>query len=526
MNNYQKIFIVLFNLILALGFYLDNKNALYTDVSSDSANIIPVCKKIDNPLLYQNDLYLDDVKNVEYYTPAYVESLRFLSKFTGGEYLQAQNILGALCYFIHGLLWFFLFYTVRNDYWIALLMMLLTKGVIWPPGGELIGITELWTIMPRTVYTALLPLPYLLYIYLKRFKLPVAGLVLGLILNFHPLSGIGGIIGYIALYVSYLYFNNKLSYIVFKDLGIIFFFCILGMFPYLLTYLTSVKAELVSSPKLYELAFNKRISDVFSDPIAFIKNWHRGVFYFYFSGFILFYFYDSSTKKKVFKILTFVALSIFVSANSSVYIEQIVNEFFGLSVRMSFQLIRFQKFILVVFQVATFLLLVEVISKYRVRNVYSVSIFTIFYIMLMFADVKPVSNLPFLGDDICTTTLPYTLKFREKKVSLRDKDFNLMLDYIKTNTPKDAVFYGSYYIRAAAERSVVLDSKGASMIIEGNPEKFSQWYLDISRFESLTDKDKIEFLKMKKVTYILSENDDWNFYLPVQVIGKIKLYKL
>ena len=525
MSTFQKIFLVVFNLILAVGFYIDNKNALYTDLSSDSANIIPVCKKKDNSLLYKNDLYLDNIKDVEYYTPAYVESLRFLSKFTEGDYLQAQNILGFLNHFIHGVLWFLLFYTIRKDYWLALLMMLLTKGVIWPPGAELIGITELWTIMPRTVYAALLPLPYLLFIYLNRFKLPLAALALGLILNFHPLSGIGGIIGYVALYVSYLYFNDKLSANVFKDMGIIFFFCVLGMFPYLFTYLTSVKAELVS-PEVYELAFNKRIRGVFSDPVAFIKDWHRGVFYFYLSGFILFYFYDSSFKKKVFKILTVVALSIFISANTSVYIEQMVNEILGLSVRMSFQLIRFQKFILVVFQVATFLLLVEVFSKYKVRNVYKVSTFIVFYLMLMFADIKPISNVPFLGDDICTTTLPYTLKFREKKVSQEDKDFNSMLDYIKTNTPKDAVFYGSYYIRVAAERSVVLDSKGASMIIEGNPEKFSQWYLDNVKLESLSSIDKIEFLKLKKVNYILSIKDDWDFMVPVKVIGETKLYKL
>ncbi|WP_432671687.1 hypothetical protein [Flavobacterium sp. SM2513] len=522
----QKIFLVLFNLILALGFYIDNKDALYTDLSSDSANIIPVCKKKDNPHLYKNDLYLDNIKDVEYYTPSYVESLRFLSKFSDGDYIQAQNILGFLNHLIHGLLWFYFFYTIRNDYWMALLMMLLTKGVIWPPGAELIGITELWTIMPRTVYAALLPLPYLLYVYLKRFKLPIAALVLGLILNFHPLSGIGGIIGYIALYVSYLYFNDKLTVSVFRDLGIVLFFCLVGMFPYLLTYLTSVKAELVSRPELYQLAFDKRINGTFSNPIAFIKDWHRGAFYFYFGGFLLFYFYDTSGGKKVFKMLLAVALCIFLSANLSVYIEQLVNKIFNLSIRMSFQLIRFQKFILVVFQIATFLFVVAFLSKYKIRDRYKMVLFVTFYVLLLFADLKPLSSLPLLGDDICTTTVPYTLKFREQEVSKREKDFNLMLDYIKTNTPTDAVFYGSYYIRAGAERSVVLDNKGASMIIEGNPEKFSQWYLDSMTFKSLTNKDKIDFLRMKKVTYILSKKDDWNFLIPVKVIGDTKLYKL
>lgn len=526
MTSKQKIFFLLFNLILSIGFYVDNKSALYTDISSDSANIIPVCKKKDNPELFKHDLYLDNIRDVEYYTPFYVDALRFFSKFTNADYLQAQNLLGFFNHFIHGVLWFLLFYTIRRDYWIAILMMLLTKGVIWPPGGELIGITELWTIMPRTVYTALLPLPFLLYIKLNKFKLPIAALVLGLILNFHPLSGIGGIVGYTSLYVFYLYFNKKLNTSVIKDLGIIIGFCFIGMFPYLLTYLTSVKAELVSNPEVYELAFNRRIPHAFSDPIEFIKKWNRPVFYFYLGGFLLFYFFDSSDNKKVFKILFLTALTIFMSANLSVYIEGFVNNAFDLTIRMSFQLIRFQKFILVIFQIATFLLLVEILSKYKIKASHKLMLFVSFYILLMFSDVKPINKVPLLGDDICNTTLPYSLKFRQKVVSQDLKDFNLMLDYIKLNTPKDAVFYGSYYIRSASERSVILDGKGASMIIEGNPEKFMQWYQDGVEFNSLSRENKVEFLKSRKVTHILSENDDWSFLVPIKVIGKSTLYQI
>lgn len=526
MNFNQKLFVFIFNLLLAFGFYIDNTKALYTDLSSDSANIIPVCLKKDNPNLFANDLYLDDIKNVEYYTPFYVETLRFFSKFTNGDYLQAQNVLGFLNHLVHGLLWFLLFYNIKKDYWIALLMMLLTKGVIWPPGGELIGIGELWTIMPRTIYSALLPLPYLLYVYLKRFKLPIAALALGLILNFHPLSGIGGIIGYLFLYLLHLYFNRDLSKAVIKDVGIVVFFCLIGMFPYLLIYLTSVKASLASNPELYELAFNKRIPQKFSNPLTFIKQWHRPIFYFYLAGFLLFYFYDQSSNKKIFKILLGVALVLFLSANLSVYVEEFVNHVFNLSIRMSFQLIRFQKFILVVFQIGTYLLLVELCLRYKVNTAKKVMIFCTFYLLLMLANVYPVNKLPLIGDDICKTTLPHTLQFGEKEITQSIKDFNLMLDYVKSNTPEDAVLYGSYYIRSSCERSVVLDEKGASMIIEGNPEKFSQWYLDKAEFKSLSNETKITFLKSKKVTHILSESEEWSFLIPVKVIGKSKLYKI
>lgn len=526
MNLSQKLFIFFLNLLLAAAFYVDNINALHTDLSSDSANIIPVCLKKDNPSLFANDLYLDDIKNVEYYTPFYVETLRFLSNFTSGDYLQAQNILGFFNHLIHGLLWFLLFYNIRKDYWLALLMMLLTKGIIWPPGGELIGIGELWSIMPRTIYSALLPLPFLLYVYLEKFKLPIAALALGFILNFHPLSGIGGIIGYTFLYLFHLYFNHQQVKTVIKDIAIILFFCSIGMFPYILIYLTSVKADIVSNPDVYELAFNKRIPKKFSDPIVFIKQWHRPIFYFYLAGFSLFYFFDSSNGKKIFKMLLGVTLVIFLSANFSVYIEDFVNNVFNLSIRMSFQLIRFQKFILVVFQIATYLLLVEVCMRYKVNATKKIMLFSSFFALLMFANVYPINKLPLIGDDICKTTLPSILQFGNKEVSQNIKDFNLMLDYVKSNTDKDAVFYGSYYIRSSCQRSVVLDEKGASMIIEGNPEKFSQWYLDKTELKSLSQEAKILFLKSKRVTHILSEDNEWDFLIPVKIIGEAKLYKI
>jgi hypothetical protein len=526
MTKKQLIFFVLFNLLLSIGFYIDNKSALYTDISSDSANIIPICLKKDNPELFKSDLYLDQLEDVEYYTPFYVDTLRFLAKFTLGNYLQAQSILGFFVHFIHGILWFLLFYNIKKDYWIALLMMLFAKGVIWPPGGELIGITELWTMMPRTVYTALLPLPFLLYKNLKKYNLVIAALILGLIVNFHPLSGIGGIIGYGALYISSLYFNDQIDKTIFRKLLTILLFTLIGMFPYLYVYLTKVNPELVSNPALFEEAFNRRIPSLFSNPIEFVKKWNRSIFYFYLGAFLMLFFIDKSKNKITFKTLLVVVVTLFLTANLSVYIEKLFNGFFNLSIRMSFQLIRFQKFILVVFQISLFLVLTNVLSKLKVNDLKKAGIFISFYVILMFADSFPLNKLPLIGDDICTTTLPMSLKFREKEVPKNKKDFNEMLTYIKLNTPQNAVFYGSFYIRSACQRSVVLDGKGASMVIEGNPEKLSQWHLDITSLNSMNQYERLDFLKSKKVTHILSQNNEWDFLTPIKIIGTSRLYQI
>ena len=118
----KQFFVAIFvNLVIAIAFFISNLNAEVTDISSDLANIIPICKKLDNPSLYQNDLYLGDINNVKYYTPFYVETLRFIAKFTHFDYIQALNVLSLLTHFIYGMLWFYLLFLIRKDFIIALL---------------------------------------------------------------------------------------------------------------------------------------------------------------------------------------------------------------------------------------------------------------------------------------------------------------------------------------------------------------------------------------------------------------------
>ena len=166
--------------------------------------------KLDNPNSFKNDLYLSDSKDVEYYTPFYVQSLRYLSKITNGDYIEALNILGFITHLIYGMSWFLLFYTLKKDYWLAIISSLLIRGVVWPPGGELLGISELWTIMPRTVFFALVPLPFIAYVYLKKYTIIISGFLLGFILNFHPLSGIGIIVVYFSIFILHNYYQKTL----------------------------------------------------------------------------------------------------------------------------------------------------------------------------------------------------------------------------------------------------------------------------------------------------------------------------
>lgn len=518
--------VLLLNFAIALGFYIDNLSTTALNISSDLANIIPVCKKIDNPDWYQNDLYLSDIKDVEYYTPFFVETLRFLAQFTQSDYIQALNVLGFITHFSYGILWFLLFFTIKKEYWLALFMSLLIRGVIWPPGGELLGISEIWTIMPRTVYLALLPLPFLCFMHLKKYKFIIGGILLGLILNFHPLSGLGGILGYFVVFVSYHYFHktlfkNKTYWELIQWLGA----CVIGMLPYVYVYLSNVDATVAIDPKLFQLAFDKRIPKHFGDPVEFIKLWHRPSFYFFLSLFLLFCCFDASKNKRNSKIITVSVVLIFIVSNGSVYLERMINVIFDTNLRMSFQLIRFQKFILVFFQIGTYLLLAEMIFRLKPTSMMKRSAFFLFFGLLLIADMPFLKKVPFVSDDICNQILPYTLKFRKKPLDADLVLRNNMVEYIKNNTPSNAVFYGDFYLRAAANRSVQLDGKGASMLIEGDLNKFTQWYVDKTKFEGLSIENKIEFLRSIHVNYIM-DSQTWDNLEIIHKEGNYNLYKL
>lgn len=526
MNSNKIAIVVLLNLIISFGFYIKNLDANIQEISSDLANIIPVCKKLDNNNLYQKDLFANKVDNVKYYTPFFVQPLRFISKFTHYDYLKALNVLGLITHFFYGIIWFFLFYSLKRDFWIALIFSVFIRGVLWPPGGELLGISDLWSIMPRTLYSALMPIPFLVYFYCKKFNLIFAALILGIIFNFHPISGIGGILIYVLIYSSYLYINNHSIYTIFKQICIVVLFSFIGMIPFLITYFTNVNNNLIINPDLFNEVLNSRIPSKFLDPILFISSWNRPVTYFFGFLFILFYFFDTSQKKQIFKILLISIIGIFLFANLSVYIETFFNEIFNKNLRLSFQLIRFQKFVLVLFQVANFFLIVLFFNRFKVKEYIKSSLFFLYIFIISLSNNAIFNKTPLISDDLTRLILPVNLQLSKPKEI--DYSYSSMVMYIKKNTKKDAVFYGedSFLIRAGADRSVVLDSKGSSMLIEGNQKQLLEWYLDIKKMKSLkNNKELIIFLKTKNVDYIISKEKKKELNL-VKQINNVFLYKI
>lgn len=525
MKPFQYVIVLLINLAIAFGFYWDGKDANASFLSGDQANIVPVCQKLDNPDWFKNDLYLNDIDNVAYYTPSFVETLRFSASLYDGNYFQGLNFMGFWTHLAYGLLWFTFLYTLRRDFWTALFFSLLMRGVIWPPGGELLGISDLWTIIPRTLYGALLPLPYLLYYYLPKGKVFISAFVLGLLLNLHPISGVGGIVAYVSAFALYLYaFEKKNLRTILSTLTLVGLGILLGMLPYLLQYFSTVSSAGIDQ-ELFQAALNLRLRLTFSDPIVFIAMWNRPILYFLLAFMLLLYFVDDSPRKSAFYCIGFSALIVFVSANLSVYIEQAVNAIAGTNLRLSFQLIRFQKYILMLFQIAMYLAVAAVIARYAIRWQWKAMANVTLLIMASFSMLSPVNKIPLLGDDLGQSLLPNSWMVKKRLSTLANPDRIALYEYAKDNTPRDAVFFGHTYVRAAGERSVVLDMKGASMLIEGNQQAFIQWYLDRTAFDQLTtQEEKIQFLREYGVDY-LTADEPWPLE-QVKRVGKSYLYRL
>lgn len=525
MMEVKKIALVIFvNLAIALGFYYDNLDANVTEISSDLANIIPICKKLDNPQLYANDVFLDDINGVKYYTPAYVGILRFFAYINGGDYLQALNALNFWMHLCYGLFWFLLFYAFRRDFWMAFIFSIFFRGILWPPGGELLGVSDLWTAMPRTLFMALAPLPFLVYTYTQKYKVHLAALMAGLLVNIHPISGVGAVIGYFSIYCLYQWYTVGLDSKFYRKMVAVVLLCLTGMLPYVLIYTLNVKITGTYSQELFDLAFRKRLGSLFTDPIAFIKNWNRPILYFFASFFVGFYFIDRSQRKRDFKILFFTLLIVFFTANLSVYIESAVNGFFNKNIRMSFQLIRYQKFLLVLLQIGTYAFLVALVQKYHLREIYKGIAAFCFLVVLSASSLPAFSKVPLIGDDLLRLTLPNTFKFHKESQPV-DNDMLDMISYAQRNTPPNSVFYNTYLLRTAMNAPVVLDAKSAGMLLEGNPEAFIQWYVDSEKLEKMSIPDKIALLKARHVQYILVDSG-FGSLVPIKTIGKWQLYKL
>lgn len=515
--------VLIFNLFIAGSFFIMNYGVGYSRLSSDQQNIVPMCQKLDNPDLFQNDLFLSSVENFKYYTPFFVQPLRFMAKLTKGDYMLAINILHTFTHILYGLSWFFLFYFVfKKNVWVAFLLSILIRGLVWLPGMELWGISDLWTFMPRTVYSALAPIPFIVLCLNKRYSLIISALLIGFLFNFHPITGLGGILIYIYC-ILVLHKRTFYTHSLFKNI-IISAFCILvGMLPFIYTYFSKTALQSNYDLNLYQSAFDARIPSYFKSMMSFAAKWMTAKILFFLLPIltlaILSIFYKKLQQWSSF--IIGLTLVLFFIPLLSIPIENWINSTFDLNLRMSFQLVRIQKLSILPGYLAIGCLLIWLLNKQYLSQKILVGITILYVLILITATPGRFNPIPFISDDITTgiyCNRPIFLAVEEKQL-----DFDKMATYIKNETPRDAVFFRTYQLRSAALRSVKFDHKGASILIEGNPEKLIDWHHANQQLKNLSGLEKQIFLKNNGVTHILSKENLKNYTL-IKQIGILKLY--
>lgn len=520
--------LIFLNLLIALGYFFENKGAGYTELSSDLHNSIPVCYKIDDPSLFKGDLYLFDVENVKYYTPFFIQTIRFFAFLAGGDYLLGMNIFATILHILYGIGWFLLFYKVFNKFFIALFLSVLVRGIVWLPGLEIWGISDMWTMMPRTMYAAALPYVFFILLHKTRNSFFIASFLIGFIFNLHPITGMGGLLLFVLFVLAVNYFYD--IKIGIKNYSIAVLLMVVGMIPFLSTYFLMTDTVVTYDLEAYKDAFSARIPGFFSHPSAFFEKWFAFKTLFFLIPLLLYVFYGCFVDKKHKKsalILVFLSFLVIFVFSISVYVEQFVNSQLGLNLRMSFQIIRAQKLAILPAYFALGYLLVIATEKMRAKPYALNAGMALLLVCIFLSKEKVFTAIPFLGDDISRSIFPnYRMILASKEEKQTDMD--KMLTYIEGNVPSDAIFYGEYIIRCATKRSVVLDGKGASMLIEGNPAELIEWNKEKKYLESLNEESqKINFLKnTKKVTHILTQKSMKGALKLLHTQGNLNLYEV
>ncbi|AXG71336.1 hypothetical protein KORDIASMS9_03593 [Kordia sp. SMS9] len=527
--NRKHIFVIVLNLCIAFGYYFGNLSANETHLSSDLHNIIPICLKMDDPTMFPHDTFANDLENVKYYTPFYVETLRFLAKFTDGDYVQALNILTFICHILFGLLLYFLLFKITNNFWASLVVSLLLRGTIWLPGLEYWGISDLWSMMPRVVYYALLPLPFLFVNFTKKLKLFLAAFTIGFLLNFHPITGLSGILIFLGYLMTHSYLEKNRFLAIFNSKNLLcVFFIFLGMLPFFINYTNTISVKADYDLTLYKEAFAAKYPIYFTDPTTFWKEWLKPKFFIYGLAVIAFvvlaYRKGIQKDKRRMKYMLIISTLLFLLPNAAAFAEAMLNKLFEVNIRMSFQLVRMQKLLILA---AFFSILFSIDILYRNQQFKRIfpMIAGSFLLVLVLAKHSTFDNIPFVSNDLIRRVLPNSLSLGNIQSGAENEGLYEILTFIRNELPKDALLFAPDVGRSGGQRSVVLDSKGANMLIEGNPKRFLEWYTDYKAFKKLSGKASNQFLRDYGVDYVLIYIDLPEFKT-IMKKGKWRLYEV
>ena len=162
------------------------------------------------------------------------------------------------------------------------------------------------------------------FIFIKnKWRYIIGGFLLGFILNFHPITGLGGILIWFLLLFANKYLNQHR--ITLLQIAASFVAIFIGMFPFILVYFTKTEIALDYDPILYQEAINERIAPFFFDTGLFLEQWLKTRYLFYVVPMVFLLFWTFIKAKEYFKnscILASISILLIVIPTISIPLEQ------------------------------------------------------------------------------------------------------------------------------------------------------------------------------------------------------------
>ncbi|TAD88831.1 MAG: hypothetical protein EAY75_05235, partial [Bacteroidetes bacterium] len=425
---------------------------------------------------------------------------------------------------------------ICKNVWFSILLTLVARGVLWPPGNEIWGMGDILFFLPRSVFGALVALPLLLFVKAtqggKKMLWLWGSLVLGLVSNYHPISGVGVMFAMLVSMFLFLVLADKSKLLPAFWLTVAAGLCFaLGIGHFVWVFVQTSLHQQAVDPALFTSLVPERISGVFLNPFALYKGYFSAQWLILIFGPLIVsaWLYNRVPKpqQRILQLSGLFFIAMLVAPLFFYYAEVALRQLKIANLNVAFQLVRTSKYIVFGLYLMLAVAMAQLASKRWRAGIFPIGMLLCFgFIGSSFLGKSYPKKFPMFGFDFFRGQIPDALT-KARYLPQTYQHLDSALAWISTNTPPDATFAGSSQIRGGAKRSVVFDYKGASMLIEENKSAFISWAKNNIVFEKLQKgQPRFDFYKRLGAEYVLTQEDSSNQEELVKTFYEWKLYKL
>lgn len=492
------IFFAVCSLAISLAFFAEGFQSRYRGLVTDQINFLTIAACADNAGQFKGDMVAGYPDSPGYYIPAFIKLVKWASAWDR-DYSQGLNWLLLLTNLIYFWGWWMLF-SIWGDRWIAAFLVFLARAVVPLPGAEIWGIAGLWTMLPRTLFIACLP--WTLWLWLRdagfRWGWMTACLLAGLLVSIHPLSGfclivalLGGEAGRRSALGEGL---GKIG----RRLAVGAGSAAVGLIPVLPVALSFVHACPEVDPASFQAALMLRFPPDVLDPVQHLKQWSNPLLL----GFIFLpwvFSYIALAREWQTQRARIVALGIFSLSCVAVGLLPGISQrlLFGAgdSIPATFNLVRATKYVIAPAWLMWAFLFTGWSRRLIVWRPSARVLVKSFSVLVLVATLalraSPISETTVFRASPLRYLWPECIGPKLPPANAGQNDaIEGVVQWIRANTPVNATFVGPPIIRVTTLRAVVHDVKGASMLVERNPQAFVAWSKREKAQQELVKRDK------------------------------------